>query len=139
MDNKEKITGDFKVSLNILVVEDNLTIQRVIEQILASYGCHLDTAVNGLKALEALEKNRYDLILMDLEMPELNGFETTSRIRSAELATGEHIPILAMAGYHLENGRQKCMDAGMDDYLEKPFNIAELLETIVRLTHTKLK
>jgi CheY-like chemotaxis protein len=128
-----------KRKMNILVAEDNLAIQRVIEQILASDECHIEIVPNGVRALEALAKNHYDLILMDLEMPEMNGFETTARIRAMELATGEHIPILAMTGFHLENGRQKCITAGMDDYLEKPFNITELLETIARLTHTKLK
>ncbi|HEX3045022.1 MAG TPA: response regulator [Bacillota bacterium] len=131
-------TEEFRRKLNILVVEDNLAIQRVIEQILASHECHFEMAANGIKAMEVLEKNYYDLILMDLEMPEMNGFETTTRIRAQELITGKHVPILAMTGYHMENGRQKCINAGMDDYLEKPFNITELIETIERLTHKKL-
>lgn len=139
MTDKEKnITIEFKHNLNILVVDDNLAIQQIIGLIFESVDCHLMMAINGKKALEALEKDHYDLILMDIQMPEMNGFETTSHIRAMELETGEHIAILAMTSYHLENGRLKCIKAGMDDYLEKPFNITELFETIERLTHIKL-
>ncbi len=124
--------------LNILVVEDNVMIQELIGFILDSADCHLFMAENGRKALEILERNQVDLILMDLEMPEMNGFEATARIRAKEAETGAHIPILAMTGYVLENGREKCMNAGMDDFLVKPFNISDLLNAIERLTDTKL-
>lgn len=130
-------TKEFKSSLKILVVDDNLRIQQIIVWMLETADCHLVMATNGKEALATLEKDQFDLVLMDIQMPEMNGFETTARIRSMELETGGHIPILAMTGFHLENGRQKCLDAGMDDLLEKPFGIADLFETIERLTHVK--
>lgn len=130
--------NEFSSDLNILVAEDNVMIQELIGLILDSADCHLFMAENGRKALEILERNQVDLILMDLEMPEMNGFEATARIRAKETETGAHIPILAMTGYVLENGREKCMNAGMDDFLVKPFNISDLLNAIQRLTDTKL-
>ena len=131
-------TREFKSRLNILVVDDNPRIQQVIGWMLETAECRPVMAANGLEALAKLAQDHFDLVLMDLQMPELNGFETTARIRGRELATGEHIPILAITGFHLENGRQKCLDSGMDDYLEKPFGLADLLEIIERLTKVKL-
>ena len=131
-------TGESRRCLNILVAEDNLMIQEIIRCIFDSVDCCLNMAVNGKKALEVLGKNNYDLILMDLQMPEMNGFEATACIRAMERETGGHIPILAMTGYPLENGRKNCIDMGMDDYLVKPFDIWELFEIIERLTHIKL-
>jgi two-component system, sensor histidine kinase and response regulator len=124
--------------LNILVVEDNLMIQEIIELLLQSDNCHLSMVGNGRQALEEVANNFYDLILMDLQMPEMNGYEATARIRAMEKETGEHVPILAMTGHPLENGRKNCMDAGMDDYLVKPFDVADLIAAIERLTRTKI-
>jgi len=124
--------------LNILVVDDNLMIQEIIELLLQSDDCHITMVGNGRQAIEALAKDFYDLILMDLQMPEMNGYEATVRIRTMEQETGEHIPILAMTGYPLENGRKNCITAGMDDYLVKPFDVADLIAAIERLTHTKI-
>lgn len=138
MTKEENGAGEFKSRLKILVVDDNLRIQQIIGWMLESVDCRPVMATNGKKALAALEQDHFDLILMDLQMPEMNGFETTARIRSMELETGGHIPILAITGFHLRNGRQKCIEAGMDDYLEKPFDIAVFFETIERMTHTKL-
>ncbi len=138
MTNEKKHTIESKFQLNILIVDDNLIIRQVIGRLLELVDCHYVMVSNGEKALVELEKDHYDLIMMDLQMPEMNGFETTARIRAMERETGEYIPILAMTGFHLENGFKKCINAGMDDYLEKPFNIAELFKIIERLTDTKL-
>jgi two-component system, sensor histidine kinase and response regulator len=128
----------YEWGLNILVVDDNLMIQEIIELLLQSDDCHITIVGNGRQAIEELAKDFYDLILMDLQMPEMNGYEATVRIRAMEQETGEHIPILAMTGYPLENGRKNCIIAGMDDYLVKPFDVADLIAAIERLTHTKI-
>jgi Response regulator containing CheY-like receiver, AAA-type ATPase, and DNA-binding domains len=128
----------FRNNLNILVAEDNLMVQQSIELILDSTNCNLFMVENGKLVLEALERNHYDLVLLDLQMPEMDGFETITHIRERECKPDEHIPVLAMTGYYLGNGRQKCINAGMDDYLEKPFMIEDLIEAIERLTHTKV-
>jgi two-component system, sensor histidine kinase and response regulator len=125
--------------LKILVVEDNLMICQLIGLILDSFHCRLTLADNGKIALEKLQTSRFDLILMDLYMPEMNGLEATSLIRSMERETGEHIPILAMTGFPLRNGYEYCINAGMDDYLTKPFDITDFLGAIERLTHIKLE
>jgi osomolarity two-component system sensor histidine kinase NIK1 len=124
--------------LHILIVDDNLMIQQMMELVFSDFkNYHLMFASNGKLALEALERNHFDLILMDLHMPVMNGFETTARIRRMEMETGEHIPILAITGYPSENGRGKCLLAGMDDYLPKPFELEELFGAIQRLTYIR--
>lgn len=132
VNNPSKITTTVKSEISytnyedkhILVVEDNVINQKVITAALARFNITPDVAPNGLKALELLEKNRYDLILMDCQMPQLDGYETTQRIRA--LTSGEHVsselPIVALTATNTENEREKCLAAGMNDYLSKPFN-----------------
>jgi Signal transduction histidine kinase len=113
----------------ILCVEDNLINQEVMEGIIKRKGCKYIAAYNGNEALNILANNKVDLILMDVQMPELNGFETTKIIREKELG-GEHTPIIAMTAYAMREDKNKCMQADMDDYIVKPFDIEKLYEII---------
>jgi two-component system sensor histidine kinase/response regulator len=113
--------------LRILLVEDNAVNQLVALRLLEKYGHTVGVAVNGRKALEELEKGTYDLILMDVQMPEMNGWEATQAIREKERSTGGHIPIVAMTAHVMKGDKERCLAAGMDAYLTKPIRPQELL------------
>src|SRR5262249_37021912 len=106
----------------ILVVEDNTGNQYVARILVERLGLKVQIADNGAEALEALESQDFDMIFMDCRMPVLDGFETTMAIRSAEAKTGKHTPIVGLTACALEGDREKCLAAGMDDYLSKPLS-----------------
>jgi two-component system, sensor histidine kinase and response regulator len=108
-----------KFDLHVLLVEDNRTNQMVAQNYLESFGCMIDLAVNGQEAVEKHSQNQYDIILMDCSMPVMDGYDATREIRSRE-DEGNHVPIIAMTAHAMEGDREKCMEAGMDDYLSKP-------------------
>lgn len=120
MNNNDKV---------ILCVEDNLINQEVMESIIKNKGYKYIAAYNGNEALDKLKNNKVDVILMDVQMPELNGFETTKIIRDGELGE-KHIPIIAMTAYAMREDREKCLQAQMDDYIVKPFEVEKLYEVI---------
>ncbi len=120
-------------SLHILVAEDSLLNQKLVELILESEGHTFVMADNGLKALEAFERGRFDLVLMDVQMPELGGLETTREIRRREAATGHHTPIVALTASAMKGDREECLEAGMDAYVAKPLEKDGLVELIHRL------
>jgi CheY-like chemotaxis protein len=117
----------------VLLAEDNLVNQMVAKAMLARLGVMVDTAVNGFQVLEALAQSSYDVVLMDVQMPELDGLETTARIRqSAPTAAVRDIPVIAMTANAMPGDREQCLEAGMNDYLSKPIVVHELASTLAR-------
>ncbi|MBL8212833.1 MAG: response regulator [Bryobacterales bacterium] len=121
------------VPLHILLAEDNKVNQRVALRILESAGHQVTVAPNGTRAVERWEADRFDLVLMDVMMPELDGFEATREIRNREDASGAHTPIFAMTASAMAGDRERCLAAGMDDYISKPIDAAELLALVSRV------
>jgi CheY-like chemotaxis protein len=122
-------------SLSVLVAEDNPVNQRLVEALLRGAGHRVALAADGLQALEAWQRGTFDLILMDVQMPNLDGFAVTRRIRERERATGGHTPIIAMTAHALDGDRERCLIAGMDGYLSKPVSRARLLEVLDSVAH----
>jgi CheY-like chemotaxis protein len=117
-------------SRKILLVEDNIVNQRVAYSLLTKRGHQVTIAENGTEALERLEAETFDLVLMDLQMPGLSGLETTAAIRLRERALGGHIRIVAMTARAMSSDRDQCLAAGMDGYLSKPIDRRLLLEAV---------
>ena len=117
---------------HILLVEDNSVNQFVACEMLKSLDCSVEIAENGCEAVDAVKEKKYDLVLMDCQMPVKNGFEATKDIRLHELrqSTANRIPIIALTGNVIQGVRQQCLEAGMDDYLSKPFTMRELQEKL---------
>ncbi len=119
--------------MRLLLVEDNRVNQVLATRILEKQGHHVSVAGNGLEALAILKSNTFDLVLMDIEMPEMDGLEATRAIRKNESAGGKHLPIIAMTAHAMTGDRDKYLTAGMDDYISKPIDAKHLLEMIDRL------
>ncbi len=129
----ELLEENHKSGPRVLVVEDNVINQRVVLNILARHHCRTEVVENGRMAVQALCKNDFDIVLMDLQMPEMNGYEATGAIRNPmNNCINPQIPIIAVTANTLKEDRQKCLDAGMDDYLPKPVDPAALMEKIRR-------
>ncbi len=126
--------GDVEQPLNayVLLVEDNPVNQLVSQEMLEELGCRTDVAQDGLGAVEMVAIGAYDLVLMDLQMPVMDGFVAVERIREFERTenTPRPIPVIALTAHATEGDRQKCLDAGMSDYLSKPFTLAQLREVL---------
>ncbi|GIV16072.1 MAG: hypothetical protein KatS3mg022_1507 [Armatimonadota bacterium] len=116
----------------VLLAEDNEVNRMVAVKMLESLGCSVDVAVNGAEAVQKALTGEYDIILMDVQMPEMDGYEATRRIREAERATGEHRIIIAMTAHSMESDRRACLETGMDDYLSKPVKRDRLAETLAK-------
>ena len=106
--------------------------QTLALRMLEKWGHEVVIAGNGKEAIEALEKERFDLVLMDVQMPEMSGFEATAALRERERTTGGHVPIVAMTAHAMKGDRERCLEAGMDGYVSKPMQAKELLEAIDR-------
>ena len=116
--------------MNILVAEDNRVNQYLMQALLRKMGHSVALAANGVEVLEALARKRFDLVLMDIQMPELDGLQATRRIREHERDTGEHLPVVALTARAMPGDRELFLGAGMDDYMEKPIQ-EERLRTIL--------
>jgi len=123
--------------VRILLVEDNAVNQTVALRLLTKHGHRVVVAGNGREALLALERapaDGFDLVLMDVQMPEMDGFEATAAIREREKATRSRVPIVAMTAHVMKGDRERCLAAGMDDYISKPIQAKALLDLVERLT-----
>jgi CheY-like chemotaxis protein/anti-sigma regulatory factor (Ser/Thr protein kinase) len=115
----------------ILLAEDNVINQKVAQSILSKLNCKSDIVANGLEAVRALELINYDLVLMDCQMPEMDGFEATAVIRDPKSKVLNHkVPVIAMTANAMKGDHEACLEAGMDDYLSKPVRKEELAETL---------
>jgi two-component system sensor histidine kinase/response regulator len=116
--------------LRLLLAEDNAVNQRLAVSLLEKRGHHVVVVENGREAIEAFHKERFDAVLMDVQMPDMDGFEATEKIRAREAEAGGHTPIVAMTAHALRGDRERCLAAGMDAYIAKPLNPRELFEVL---------
>ena len=123
--------------LRILLAEDNLVNRMLAVRMLEKHGYAVEVAMDGGEALRKYEAGQFDLVLMDVQMPEMDGFEATAAIRDMEKKNGGHVPIVAMTAHALTGDRERCLAAGMDGYISKPFRVEELLEEMERIAEIK--
>jgi len=105
----------------------------VAMRMLDRLGCHADAVGNGVEALDMLARIPYDLVLMDVQMPEMDGLETTAAIRAQEQKSGRHLPIIALTSHAMQGDQERCFAAGVDAYISKPMKVDELYAAIDRL------
>ncbi|MCP4389807.1 MAG: response regulator [Gammaproteobacteria bacterium] len=121
------------MGLRVLVVEDNLNNQTVVQEMLGTLDCHPVLCGDGRSALELLDRERFDLVLMDCQMPVMDGYEATRQLRERERRTGlARLPVIALTAYALKGDRERALAVGMDDYLSKPFTLNGLREILER-------
>ena len=123
-------------TLKILLAEDNSVNQLLAKRLLEKQGHTVIPVSNGREAVGALAAQKFDLVLMDIMMPEMDGLQATARIREGERTTGAHIPIVAVTANAMAGDREKCLAAGMDAYVAKPLKPAELLKVIAEVAPT---
>lgn len=119
--------------LRVLLAEDNLVNQTVLRALLERQGHSVSLAGTGAEAVAALARHTFDVVLMDVQMPEMSGFEATEAIRSSEKGSGRHIPIIAMTAHAMKGDRERCLEHGMDAYISKPVRPAQLWEALQEL------
>jgi two-component system, sensor histidine kinase and response regulator len=122
--------GPFRRGLRVLLAEDNTVNQKLATRLLEKQGHTIQLAVNGREALNALAVGDFDVVLMDAQMPEMDGFEATAHLRGKEAGTGRRLPIIAMTAHAMKGDRERCLEAGMDGYVSKPIRMDELNRAI---------
>ena len=125
--------------LRVLVAEDNIVNQMVVKAMLENIGCDVSLASDGAIAVEKYKSDGADIVLMDLSMPEMDGAEATSHIRAYQEAIDASVPIIGVTAHAMEEDRQRCLDAGMDDYLAKPVKQDALSDILGKWTAAKIK
>jgi signal transduction histidine kinase/DNA-binding response OmpR family regulator len=133
------LIGTSTCPLRILIAEDNAVNQTFLQRVLERMGHVTVTAVDGLQAVQYHQSGNFDLIFMDVQMPQMDGYTATMAIRDLERGTGKHIPIIAMTAHALQGAREKCLAAGMDDYLSKPAKLAQIQQAIEQIRPAAMK
>ena len=128
---------NWRQGMKVLLAEDNAVNRTLATRLLQKHGHTVVVVENGRQALDALERETVDLVLMDVQMPEMDGLEATAAIREKEKKTGAHLPIIALTAHAMKGDREKCLAAGTDDYLTKPIRTAELFAAVERLRNAK--
>ena len=123
--------------IRVLAAEDNLINQKLIKRILNNIGCHYDLVGNGIEALTALEAYPYDLVLMDCQMPEMDGYEATREIRARAGEPWSQVPIVAVTANAMSGDRERCLEAGMNDYMTKPYKKSQIVDMLKRWAKPK--
>jgi CheY-like chemotaxis protein len=118
----------------VLVVEDNVVNQKLLVRLLERHGCQVDVAVNGREACDASARVAYDCLFMDCQMPEMDGYAATAAIRQRETQTGDHVPIIAITANAMPEDRERCLAAGMDDYVARPVKIDVIVTMLAKWT-----
>jgi CheY-like chemotaxis protein len=132
---EEHTTQTATRKLNILIADDNLVNLRLARSLLAKQGHSTVTVGSGREALAALEQQNFDVVLMDVQMPDMDGFETTKAIRGQERISRKHLPIVAMTAHAMIGDRERCLAAGMDSYVTKPVDAGKLFAAIADALH----
>lgn len=132
--NKEIVNKEVGSSIKILLAEDQPINRKIVIGLLKRYNWQIISAENGEEAVEKFRTEPFDLILMDVQMPKMDGFDATKCIREDEILTGKHIPIVAMTAHAMKGDKEKCLDAGMDYYITKPIDSQELVSLIKKIT-----
>jgi len=132
----EELTPDIPHGTRILLAEDNPVNQKLAIRLLEKIGLDPTAVENGAEALKALAEEKYDVVLMDIQMPEMDGIEATKRIREMERENGGHVPIVALTAHAMKGDMERFMDAGMDDYLSKPLSSERLYQAISKYAKT---
>ena len=128
---QDESAGDLPTHIRLLAVDDHPVNQKFVMKLLTKLGfSNIDMAENGRQALDMIATNSYDLVLMDCQMPELDGYQATTELRELEKGTGKHLPVIALTANAMVGDRDKCLKAGMDDYLSKPIKPDQLIELI---------
>lgn len=123
---------NFKRSLNLLLAEDDIINQKLMRAMLTNLDCHTQIANNGIEAVELYKTCKFDAIIMDGQMPEMNGFDAAKLIREIEKKLGGHIPIIALTAHAMKGDREKFLAAGMDDYMTKPVSNEKTIIEVLR-------
>ena len=122
--------------LRILLADDNAVNQKLAARLLEKKGHRVTVTGNGIEALAALDREEFDIVFMDVQMPEMDGFEATAAIRKRERGTGLRQPVIAMTAHAMQGDRERCLEAGMDDYISKPVNNRQLIELLEKFSAT---
>jgi CheY-like chemotaxis protein/HPt (histidine-containing phosphotransfer) domain-containing protein len=120
--------------MSVLLAEDNAVNAKLVAAVFLKHGHTVKTVVNGREAVEAVRNEHFDVVLMDVQMPEMDGHEATIAIRKSEEGTGEHLTIVALTAHAMKGDREACLEAGMDEYLTKPVHVKELLAVLERVS-----
>ncbi len=130
---KSAVANRLERKYEVLLAEDNLINQKLANGLLGNLGCKVTIAGNGREAVDCMKNKNFDIIFMDIQMPEMDGFEATGIIRDMEKKAGIHTPIIAMTAHAMKGDREKCLNAGMDEYVTKPISIKSVADAIKRL------